>query len=51
MEDNLHPDLLANPNVTVEKFENRKFRRGLQENETPFPIIAKMGPYIVSSDL
>ena len=48
MEDNVHPDLLANPNVTLEKFENRSFRRGLQEGETPFPIIAKIGPYIVS---
>ena len=49
MEDNVHPDLLANPNVTLEKFENNTFRRGLQEGETPFPIIAKVGPYIVSN--
>ena len=51
MEDNLHPALLAHPNVTLEKSEGQNFRRGLQEGETPFPVIAKLGPYIVSFNL
>ena len=38
MEDNVHPDLLANPNVTLEKFENNTFRHGLQANLTPIVL-------------
>ena len=44
----LHPDLLANDRVTVEKFERKNFKQGLLEDESPFPVIPKVGPYIVS---
>ncbi len=37
LNEHLHPDLLANPRVSIEKFENRKFKRGLGADETPFP--------------
>ena len=47
MEDNLHPDLLAHPNVSLQKYKAEDFKRGLQEDERPFPVIAKLGPYIV----
>jgi hypothetical protein len=33
--------------VTIEKFENNKFKRGLDEGETAFPISPKIGPYII----
>ena len=46
--DTLHPELHANPRVSIEKFENNTFKRGLLEDETPFPVIAKLGPHIVS---
>jgi hypothetical protein len=29
------------------KFENNKFKRGLDEGEEPFPVSPKIGPYIV----
>ena len=29
-------------------FEPKKFRRGLHKDEEPFPVIPKVGPYIVS---
>jgi CDGSH-type Zn-finger protein len=33
--------------VIIEKFENRNFKRGLDEGEQPFPVQAKIGPYLV----
>ena len=30
-------------------FEPQKFKRGLLENEEPFPVIPKVGPYVVSN--
>jgi len=47
LEDHLHPSLLATGRVTIEKFENNKFKRGLDEGETAFPISPKIGPYII----
>ena len=29
-------------------FEPQKFKRGLLEIEEPFPVIPKVGPYVVS---
>lgn len=47
LEDHLHPSLLASGRVTIEKYENNKFKRGLDETDTAFPISPKVGPYIV----
>ncbi len=33
IEDHLHPDLLAIERVSIEKYENNKFKRGLDEGE------------------
>ena len=48
MDDFLHPDLVGRDQVTIERFESNKMKRGLQEDETPFPVIEKAGPYLVS---
>ena len=45
--EHLHPALAANPRVSIEKYQNRNFKRGLQEGEHPFPIQSKVGPYLV----
>ena len=45
----LHEDLLDNERVTIEKYSNNNFKRGLQEDEEPFPVISKVGPYVVSA--
>lgn len=39
LEDLLHPDLLANERVSIQKFSRMDFKRGLQaeEGEHPFP--------------
>ena len=29
-------------------YEPYKFRRGLAQDEEPFPVIPKIGPYVVS---
>lgn len=47
LEQHLHPELLATGRVTIEKFENKNFKRGLAEGEQPFPISPKIGPYLV----
>lgn len=44
----LHPDLQAHSRVTIEKYQSKNFKRGLQEGETAFPVQAKIGPYKVS---
>jgi CDGSH-type Zn-finger protein len=43
----LHADLQAHPRVQIFKYESRIFKRGLQANETPFPLSPKLGPYLV----
>ena len=48
LERHLHPNLFSNSRVSIQKFEANKFKRGLSEDEKPFPVIAKLGPYIVS---
>lgn len=46
----LHPDLQANPRVSIEKHKTKEFRRGLQRHkgEQPFPVQPKIGPYEVT---
>ena len=43
----LHPALLANERVTIQKFSAREFKRGLAEDEEPFPISPTVGPMVV----
>ena len=43
--------MLANERVSIEKFENNKFRRGLQDGEVPFPVQPKLGPYVVPNPM
>lgn len=44
----IHPDLVGHDQVTIERFESKNMKRGLQEDETPFPVVEKVGPYVVS---
>ncbi len=51
---NLHlllgEDLRSLPNVTIQKFQNREFKRGLQPEmgEHPFPVTPRIGPYSIA---
>mmetsp|Transcript_40741 Transcript_40741/g.39338 ORF Transcript_40741/g.39338 Transcript_40741/m.39338 type:complete len:119 (-) Transcript_40741:246-602(-) len=47
LEKHLHPDLASNERVTIQKFERKRYKRGLSEEEAPFPVSPKIGPYIV----
>ena len=47
----IHPDLLNNPRVTIEKFESKNFKRGLDEDEVPFPVSPRIGPYKIDKPL
>ena len=47
LEDLIHPDLLAMENVTLAKYENNKFKRGLDDGEHPFPVTPRIAPYVV----
>jgi len=49
IESHVHPSLLANERVQIQKYQNNEFKRGLQEDEQPFPVMAKLGPYVVSN--
>ena len=44
----IHPDLQSKSRVQIHKYKSREFKRGLSEEDTPFPIQPKIGPYIVS---
>ena len=46
----LHPDLIANDRVSIQKFSRDDFKRGLMRHygEQPFPIQPKIGPYEVT---
>ena len=46
MESLVHPDLLANERVTLEKFHPKNLKRVLDEGEAPFPVMPKIGPYV-----
>ena len=43
----LHPALLANERCTLQKFSPKEFKRGLAEDEEPFPISPRIGPYVI----
>ena len=45
----LHEDLRTHERVSIEKFQNNNFKRGLQEGEEAFPVISKIGPYVVKN--
>ena len=45
----MHEDLRNHDRVTVERYQSKNFKRGLQEGEEAFPVIAKIGPYIVKN--
>ena len=45
----LHPELVNHERVTVQKYEEKSFKRGLLEDEIPVPVVDKLGPYIVSA--
>lgn len=51
LEEHLHPSLVNNPRVSIEKFEARNFKRGLEEGEKPFPVSPKIGPYLVEKPI
>lgn len=51
LEQHLHPDLLKFSNVTIEKYENKNFKRGLNPDEKPFPVSSKVGPYIIDKPM
>ena len=51
LEVHLHPDLLNNERVSIQKYENRSFKRGLDSNDAPFPVSPKIGPYVVNKPL
>jgi CDGSH-type Zn-finger protein len=47
IEAHVHPELLLNNRVSIQKYENRQFKRGLSEGEQAFPVSPKIGPYVV----
>ena len=51
LESLLHPDLMANDRVKIQKFESRKFKRGLQEDEVAIPVSPKLAPYTVEDPI
>ena len=44
----LNEDLLKNERVIVQKYDVKSHTRGLHENQAPFPVQPKIGPYVVS---
>ena len=50
-ETHLHAELQTNSRVSIFKYESNIFKRGLQENETPFPVSPKVGPYLVEKPI
>ena len=48
LESHLHPDLVNHSRVSIQKYDKRTLVRGLPEDETPFPVSPRIGPYIVS---
>lgn len=53
LEDHLSADLQAMPNVSIQKFDRRNPKRGLQreDGEHPFPVVPKIGPYEVKDPI
>ena len=51
LESFLHPDLVSHQRVTIQKYQNKTFKRGLGEDDTPFPVIEQLGPYIVKNPI
>merc|ERR1711990_326185 len=54
IEDLMHPDLVANERVSIQKYEGRNnYKRGLQEDagEHPFPVVSRVGPFIINDPL
>lgn len=49
----MHPDLVSNERVSIVKYEGRNLKRGLQadEGEHPFPVLQRIGPYIIDKPL
>jgi hypothetical protein len=43
----LHPDLQDHARVSITKYSSKEFKRGLGEDEKPFPVSPKVGPYEV----
>ena len=35
--------------MTLEKFHPKNLKRGLDEGQSPFPVMPKIGPYVVST--
>ena len=44
----LHEDLLTNDRVMIQKYDAKSMTRGLNEEQAPFPVQPKIGPYLVS---
>ena len=44
----VHPDLLNNQRVVFKKYHPKRIKRGLEHGESPFPVMPKIGPYVVS---
>lgn len=47
MDDNLEQMAIDHPRVTIAKFDSKKYVRGLEEGEEPFPVSPKIGPYLL----
>lgn len=47
----LHPDLLENDRITMNRFNRKTFQRGLHETEEPFPVSPQIGPYNIEKPL
>jgi len=43
----LHPDLIANERLTIQKFNVKEFKRGLGPDEVPYPVSPRIGPYVI----
>jgi len=52
-ETHLHEALRTNERVSIQKYQGREFKRGLQEEdgEVPFPVSARVGPYEVKDPI
>mmetsp|Transcript_15262 Transcript_15262/g.15139 ORF Transcript_15262/g.15139 Transcript_15262/m.15139 type:complete len:192 (+) Transcript_15262:1-576(+) len=51
MHEFLHPDLLALDNVTLQKFNPKELKRGLDEGERPFPVTPRIAAYEIKEPI
>ena len=53
LERHLSQDLQNLPNISIQKFSKKVFKRGLQtdEGELPFPVTPRISPYVVKDPI